>query len=109
MTTEGICVKFHIEKSDMQYFIDSGILPCGELDDEQLRIISQIVLFLKVGLEKENITKYFFYDDTRNGKSDKARILRTLRESMLDAVHDKQKQLDKIDYIINELLADKSC
>lgn len=109
MTLEAVCVKLHIEKSIMRYLTDRGIMPYGELDDEQIRTISLIALFLRAGLEKENVVKYLLCDNTRDGKNDKARILRNLRATMLDEVHEKQKQLDKIDYIIYKLTEDAPC
>ena len=103
MTWETACGEFRIEKPLMRYFADNGIVGCGELDDGQLKAVGLIVLFLKAGLTKENIVRYFKCDDTCDGKCDKARMLRTLRENMLDEIHDRQKQLDKIDYGIHEL------
>lgn len=103
MTWETVCGEFRIEKPLMQYFAENGTITCGELDDVQLKTASLIVLFLKAGLSKENIVRYFKCDDTCNGKCDKAMMLRTLRGNMLDDIHDRQKQLDKIDYVIHEL------
>lgn len=103
MIFETACEKCNIDKTDLQYFADKGVVPCGELDDNQTRSLGLIVLLLKAGLEKQDIVRYFQCAESKDGKYDRAKILKKLRGNLLDEIHDKQKQLDKIDYLIHDL------
>ncbi len=103
MTFKEVCEKYKIDKKEIVYFVDEGVIAKDNLDDDAIKRIGQIILFLKAGFEKDSICRYFLCDKSLNGKTEQAQMLRRFREKLLDNVHDKQKQLDQIDYILYKL------
>lgn len=100
MTFEEVCRKYKIADAERDYYISNGLLPKGELCDEQLDRACTIVLLSSAGLKKEEAVKYFIREKGSCCDEEKMRILSLLRAQMLDDIHEKQKELAKIDYIL---------
>lgn len=102
MNIEELCKQYGLQQEELLDYIKFGIIT-NELTDSDMKKIGTLILLKKSGLCREQRINYFSLDESKQGKEMKMIMLRELRESVLNSVHDKQKLLDKIDYILYEL------
>lgn len=115
MNIEEVSNRFCIPKEKLLTYERYGLFDChkqpdGQIDycEESLEYISLIELLLKAGLDLEHIRQYLSglgSDKLSNEKSIK--VLIRQRYALLDDIHDKEKTLSKLDFLISE--AQKKC
>lgn len=110
MTLLEASKRFKIDKEKLQYYEKTGLFDChkqadGSIDycDETLEYISLIELLLKAGLDMESLKKYLggLGDDSISNEA-QIKILIKQRYALLDDIHDKEKILNQLDYVIYE-------
>lgn len=103
MKLKDICSQCSLDEYELDYYKNNGIFNSDfgaetELTDEQIEILCTLSLFRKAGLPSERIAAYF-----KSCPCEQILILRKLRGELLDAMHEKGKLIDKVDYILYEL------
>lgn len=96
------------EKMVKQYIADGFLsgreLPDGSLELEELQLddLKLIQLFMKAGFSKASILQYLRLSK-KDGMEDACiRILRRHRGKLLEDIHEKQRLLDNLDFVIWE-------
>lgn len=107
MKLNDICSQCSLDEYELDYYKNNGIFNSDfgaetELTDEQIEILCTISFFHKTGLSRELIAAYF-----KSRPCEQILILRKLRSELLDAMHEKGRLIDKVDYIIYELKSKK--
>ena len=102
--------RFGIDKDKLLYYEENGLFDChrqpdGSIDycDETPEYISLIDLLLKAGLDMEALKPYLsgLGDDSVSNEA-LIKILMKQRYALLDDIHDKEKILNQLDYVIHE-------
>lgn len=110
MTISEASKRFKIDKDKLLYYEKNGLFDChmqpdGSIDycDETLEYISLIDLLLKAGLDMETLKTYLnsLGDDNTSNEA-QIKILMKQRYALLDDIHDKEKILNQLDYVIHE-------
>lgn len=107
MKLKEICSQCSLDEYELDYYKSNGIFHSGfgaetELTDEQIEILCSLSFFRKAGLSRERIAAYF-----KSRPCDRILILRKLRGELLDAMHEKGRFIDQLDYMIYELKSKK--
>ena len=100
-----ICRRYGLSGGEIQFYIRKGILPEpqeDELSDEGLKRLGTVLLLRRAGLPDEKIEEYFGRDG-RSCSGRRIRILRELRDRLLDEIHEREKLLGSFDCILYEL------
>ncbi|HKM28917.1 MAG TPA: MerR family transcriptional regulator, partial [Anaerovoracaceae bacterium] len=110
MTLLEASKRFNIEEEKLQYYEKNGLFDChkqadGTINycDETLEYISLIDLLLKAGLDMDKLKVYLngLGDDSISNE-EQIKILIKQRYALLDDIHDKERILNQLDYIIHE-------
>lgn len=108
MTLTEASERFCIDEDKLRYYEQNGLFDChrqadGSIDYcyEMSEYICLIKFLLSAGLDMDTLKKYLKCienDDISN--KEQIKILIKQRYILLDDIHEKQKILDKLDYII---------
>jgi DNA-binding transcriptional MerR regulator len=92
------CCNVALEK--LKIFEKSGIItPANhKYSDKDLNMLSTLLILYDSGVKIEDIKRFCVCDSCEQTK-----ILTSYRFVLLDEIHKKQKNLDKLDYIIYEI------
>lgn len=77
-----------------------GSLDCS---DESLSRLGLIDTLLKSGFSPQEVKQYLMLTDTGGEKAKAVHLLKRKRHGLLDAIHEKQKLLGHLDYLIREM------
>lgn len=110
MTIAEAAEHFCISRSKLEYYEWNGLFDShrkfdGSIDycDETLEYIGLIELLLSAGLSMDTLKNYLeSLGNDKASNEEQIRILIKQRYILLDNIHEKQKILDKLDYIIRE-------
>ena len=110
MTLADASKCFRIDKEKLLYYEENGLFDCHRQPDgtieyceETLEYVSLIDLLLKAGLNMEALKKYLEGLDNNNISDEtRIKILMKQRCALLNDIHDKEKILNQLDYIIHE-------
>lgn len=103
MKLKDVCSQCSLGECELDYYKNKGIFSSDfsaetELTDEQIETLCTLSFFHKAEFSKEQVAAYF-----NSCACERIRILRKLRGELLDAMHEKGKLIDKVDYILYEL------
>lgn len=110
MTLTQAAGRFGIAEEKLKHYEKNGLFDChkgpdGSIDycDETLEYVSLIDLLLKTGLDIESVRGYLsdLGDDTLSNEA-QIKILMRQRYALLDDIHDKEKIICQLDYIIHQ-------
>lgn len=110
MTLLEASKRFRIDGEKLRYYEENGLFDChkqpdGSIDycEETLEYISLVDLLLKAGLDMESLKAYLsgLGDDSVSNEA-QLKILMKQRYALLDDIHDKEKILNQLDYVIHE-------
>ncbi|MCH4166622.1 MAG: helix-turn-helix domain-containing protein [Megasphaera sp.] len=111
MTITEASAKYNIPISILQEYESWGL--CGavknvmghwQYDDEDIERLSTIMTLHDIGFTNEEVEQYMrLLLSDRDTKTERMKMLTTLRESALDEIHIKQKKLDRLDYLRYEM------
>lgn len=111
MTAEEVSRNYHISADKIKYYEENGllehnVLPDGKIEytEQQIRCAGLIHSLINTGLDMEKIKEFMklFYSDESDTR-EQIQILRKQRVLLLDEIHKKQRSLDELDYMIDEL------
>ena len=111
MKIEEVHQKYQVSMDKLKKFEEAGLFEdkktcdgCCEYQDQDIDKLSCILSLDKVGMDADTIQEYLNLE--RKGDTTKAQrkqLLRKQRDIMLNDLHDKQKCLDCLDFLIYEL------
>lgn len=110
MTLKEASKRFCIDESKLMLYEQNGLFDChrqsdNSIDycDETLEYVGLIEILLDAGLDMETLKKYLEgLGDDKLSNEEQIKILMKQRYILLDYIHEKQKLLDKLDFIIRE-------
>lgn len=111
MRIKEVSNKFNISINTLRYYEKIGLFDdvkrvngVREYEDKDIRYLSMIINLKNTGLSNESILRYIELAK-QDGISniERIHILKQQRQKLLDEIHDKQKNLDCLDYLIYEL------
>ena len=107
MTLKEISQRVLISMDQLKFYEANGLLEHGTLADgtvdygeDVIQRIGRIQTLLKYGMEPEVLKQYFSLDKQ---KRQQIHLLRKQRYQLLDEIHEKQKVLDELDYMIQTM------
>ncbi|OUQ13532.1 MerR family transcriptional regulator [Lachnoclostridium sp. An14] len=84
------------------------VMGVWQYDDEDIERLSMIMTLHDIGFDNEQVERYMrLMLEERNSEEKRMRMLELLRDSTLDEIHVKQKQLDRMDYLRYKLQQEK--
>ncbi len=110
MTLNEASRRFHISMEKLKNYEENNLLEHQTLADgtfdyteTELRRVGLIHFLVKSGMDMETLKKYLhLLNDETSSKDEQIRILRKQRYQLLEDIHDKQRTLDELDYVIRE-------
>lgn len=110
MTLNEASRRFHISMEKLKNYEENNLLEHQTLADgtfdyteAELRRVGLIHSLVKSGMDMETLKKYLrLLNDETSSKEEQVRILRKQRYQLLEDIHDKQRTLDELDYVIRE-------
>ena len=110
MNIEEACEFFGMSPDIMRDYEKKGLLsacktPDGtiEIKDQDVRRLTMINTFVSAGADFEALRRFLDLWDGHQNEAEQIQILKKQRFNLLDAIHDKQRLLDRIDFIIQEI------
>ena len=84
------------------------VMGAWQYDDEDIEGLSRIMTLHDIGFDNGQVERYMrLMLEERNSEEKRMRMLELLRDSTLDEIHVKQKQLDRMDYLRYKLQQEK--
>ena len=84
------------------------VMGAWQYDDEDIERLSMIMTLHDIGFDNGQVERYMrLMLEERNSEEKRMRMLELLRDSTLDEIHVKQKQLDRMDYLRYKLQQEK--
>ena len=111
MNIKEVSEKFNINLVELENYGNIGLFDdikivngIGEYEDRDIEKLSKIVTLKKVGLELEEILRYMkLVEQGDFSKDERVRILNRKRQLILEDIHNKQKSIDCLDWLIYEM------
>lgn len=109
MTLEEMGKKYGISNDQLEVYLSSGLpgaktlIGTGSYTQEDLDVLGLIDTLLRAGFTPEETKRYLLLGEKQNTAgiaASQIRMLRKHRSSLLDDIHENQKLLDSIDFII---------
>lgn len=97
--------RFQISPGTVRFCKEYGLLPADEKDytDKDIGRLGLIHTLLEAGFPGPVVKRYLdLLDVGEPGHLERARILKTQRAALLEHIHEKQRVLDQVDYLIWE-------
>lgn len=111
MTLREASRYFHIDIETLYLYEQNGLLKGkkgkegeGDYSLSELQRSVQLGSFLKMGMTMDTLQYYVGLTESKvNTFKEQIRLLRSCRYQLLEEIHDKQKALDQLDYLIHEI------
>lgn len=111
MTAAEACERYNIPVSVLKEYENWGL--CSEVkkvmgdwqyDDRDLERLSMIMTLHDIGFSNEEVETYMrLLLDGDATENERLRMLNRLRNSALDEIHFKEKQLERMDYLRHQI------
>jgi len=116
MTAEEICHRYGISPPILEEYRAWGLCSEGkapaeeqQYNDQDLERLSTMMSLHKMGFPSDEIGDYMrLLVHEPAAKADRLRILDRWRNALLDEIHSKEKQLQRMDYLRCELRGSRS-
>ena len=106
MTKQEVYEKYNIPMELLNKY--ERIFKRTYYNDDDLEKLSMIMTLYDIGFNDEEAEHYInLYLSDKDTAKERTAMLTKKRESTLDDIHSKQKQLDSIDYLRYKILNDK--
>ncbi len=109
MTIQELGEKFCLPVEKLKKYESCGLLPgrgnedgTREYSDDDIRILGLICILTESGMSCGEIKKYLSLPENGQGDRERILMLKARRGELLQEIHQKQKLLDKIDFLIRE-------
>jgi MerR family transcriptional regulator, aldehyde-responsive regulator len=111
MKIKEVSDMFNITMTKLRYYEKIGLFDdvkrvngVREYEDKDIKLLSMIISLKNAGLSNDSIIKYMeLSKQGNNANRERTNILKWQRPKLLDEIHEKQKNLDCLDYLIYEL------
>lgn len=111
MKIKEVSDKFNISVSALRYYEKIGLFDdvkrvngAREYEDKDIKHLSKIVTLKNAGLSNELILKYMQLSKQDESSNEEISfILKQQRQSLLDEIHHRQKNLDCLDYLLYDM------
>lgn len=111
MNIKEVSEKFNINLVELENYENIGLFDdikkvngIREYEDRDIEKLSKIATLKKVGLELEDILRYMkLVEQGDFSKDERVRILNRKRQLILEEIHNKQKSIDCLDWLIYEI------
>lgn len=102
MTIKETSQKFNLTEGDITAYEAKGFLEKSgdEYSDEDFRHLAVLRILLNAGMGENEIVRYLKLLDREGTQQEQTAILRGFRAKLLDKIHERQQELDHIDYLI---------
>lgn len=109
MKIEEIRDFYNIPIETLQMFEQEGLFDAiavqagvREFCDCDIAFICRLLTLTRFGMKIEEIKEYL-KEEASGGKEKRCRLLRKQRANLLDMIHEKQKDIDCLDYLLYEI------
>lgn len=105
MTLSEICSKYSISKEEIESYENNGLIvrhSDGNYVETDFEYLGKIKYLLSAGMDFATVQIYLQYL-VNNDKENQIRLLRLFRARLIEKIHTKQQDLDRIDYTIYQL------
>lgn len=109
MTLHEASSRFGISEQRLRDYEAHGILHCREKDgrpeysEEELKSLSEFRFLAEAGMDMKSLKEFVFLRKKEGSQENQIRLLRKLRFEILDDIHEKQQNLDSVDFLINQI------
>lgn len=100
-----LCSHYNLTKEQYNRYVEKKIIdPEGELTDEILRRIGLVMTMEGMGIDLDTISRYLLLlEEKEKNQKELIGILRNQRCRMMEELHEKQRKVDQLDYMLYEL------
>ena len=103
MTIQELSRQYHIGIDKLQYFCDNHFIKEEQkYSDESIKRLSLMCTLYDTGMRAKTIKRFLSLANDEN-YSEQAKLLSMHRYNLLDDIHEKQKALDQLDYMVHEI------
>ncbi|MEG0276339.1 MAG: MerR family transcriptional regulator [Coprobacillus sp.] len=111
MKIKEVSQKYNITETALRYYEKVGLFDdvkrinnIREYEDKDIERLSMIMSLKKVGLHIQAILRFLkLMKDNRDTRNERILILNKQRQELMDQIHQYQKNLDSLDFLIYEL------
>ncbi len=84
------------------------VMGAWQYDEQDIERLGLILTLHDIGFDKEQVETYMrLLLEQEGSEEERLKMLETLRDSTLDEIHFKQKQLDRVDYLRYKIRREK--
>lgn len=100
-----LCSHYNVTEKQFHRYAEKKIInPEDELTDEIIKKLGLVMSMERMGIDLDTIRNYLsLLTEKEKNKIELIRILRKQRHRMMDELHEKQKNVDQVDYMLYEL------
>lgn len=117
MKIREVSQKYNVTQTTLRYYEKVGLFDdvkrvnnIREYDEKDIERLSTIISLKKVGLHVQDILRYLkLTTDGVETVTERISILSNQRQELMDCIHQYQKNLDCLDYLIYELKGCHRC
>lgn len=102
MTIKELSQTYKIDINKLKVLEDYNLIDLDNVNDTGINKISVMCSLYDMGMKAEDIKKLVDYDYNKD-KIAQINLLNSVRSQLLDKIHQNQKYLDNIDYIIYKI------
>lgn len=109
MKIEEIRDHYHIPIEKLQAYEEEGFFDhialqdgVRDFQDEDITLICKLLTLTKLGMKLDEIKEYR-KEEAQGGKKRRCKLLKKQRRQLMDTIHEKQKDIDCLDYLLYEI------
>lgn len=111
MTMQEACRNFQMTEENIKNYEENGLIRAVKKEngiadylESDLQHIVQLHFLIEEGMNVEELKNFLKLQGHEPGmRKEQIRILRKFRFEILDGIHTKQQNLDRLDYLIHEI------
>ena len=111
MIIKEVSKRFNVSITALRYYEKVGLFEdvnrvngIREYEDKDIERLSLILTLKNIGLSNETILKYIELNEQgAHTKKQQIQVLKLERQKLLDSIHNQQKNIDSLDYLIYQL------
>ena len=111
MRIKEVSKRFNVSITALRYYEKVGLFEdvnrvngIREYEDKDIERLSLILTLKNIGLSNETILKYIELNEQgAHTKKQQIQVLKLERQKLLDSIHNQQKNIDSLDYLIYQL------
>ena len=85
------------------------VMGAWQYDEQDIERLGLILTLHDIGFDKEQVETYMrLLLEKEDSEEERLKMLETLRDSTLDEIHFKEKQLERLDYLRHEIRKEMS-